>query len=367
MKRLATTAPFPTFRYWLTNPLDEEYEPIAAGIKTAYESNLDTNAFTDAEKSKLSDVSGVNTGDETTVTIQTKRPIKTIHGNSMEGSSDVVITKADVGLSNVDDTSDLDKPISNAAAVALSGKRNYVDGVFLGSGQAIPLTRPSIATGDQTNTQFYEVRASALDGTPDAGFLRLRAGGGSGSASAAHIDVSGYNTTSEINNNITFNTAGSERLRIDEFGNVGIGTNDPQYALDVSSTSARLNGQALATHMAFIINSASTHNAAINFSNGGVEKYAVQSVGTNDGERFRIYNFNTSTEAITILPNGFFGIGATPTAALDCAFDTIRIRGKRTPASSVAPANQGEICWDDDYLYIATGTNQWKRVTLGTF
>lgn len=47
-------------------------DPDAAQTKTLYESNLDTNAFTDAEKTNLSNQSGTNTGDETAGTIKTK-------------------------------------------------------------------------------------------------------------------------------------------------------------------------------------------------------------------------------------------------------------------------------------------------------
>jgi hypothetical protein len=36
-----------------------------AEIKTAYEANADTNAFTDAEKTKVANTSGTNTGDQT--------------------------------------------------------------------------------------------------------------------------------------------------------------------------------------------------------------------------------------------------------------------------------------------------------------
>lgn len=43
----------------------------AASIKTKYESNPDTNAFTDAEQAKLSAISGTNTGNETATTIAT--------------------------------------------------------------------------------------------------------------------------------------------------------------------------------------------------------------------------------------------------------------------------------------------------------
>lgn len=61
---------------------------------------------------------GTNTGDETTLSIQTKRPLKTIEGQSLEGTGDIDLTKTDVGLSNVDNTSDIDKPVSTLQADA---------------------------------------------------------------------------------------------------------------------------------------------------------------------------------------------------------------------------------------------------------
>jgi hypothetical protein len=63
-------------------------------IKIAYESNVDTNAFTDSEKTNLSNQSGTNTGDETTLTIQSKRPLKTVGGTSLEGIGDIPLAAA---------------------------------------------------------------------------------------------------------------------------------------------------------------------------------------------------------------------------------------------------------------------------------
>lgn len=60
-----------------------------ASIKTKYELNPDTNPFTDAEQLNLSNQSGNNTGDETTATIQGKRPIKTVGGITLEGSGNI--------------------------------------------------------------------------------------------------------------------------------------------------------------------------------------------------------------------------------------------------------------------------------------
>lgn len=43
-------------------------------------------------------LSGTNSGDETTGTIQTKRPLKTVNGNSLEGSGDIIISGGGSGL-----------------------------------------------------------------------------------------------------------------------------------------------------------------------------------------------------------------------------------------------------------------------------
>ncbi len=135
-------------------------DQTAEEIKTAYEDNADTNAFTDAEQTKLlgieagakvnvqADLSqtdnnqddyvigkstsniedstdkryitdaqqtllnntfGTNTGDETVISIQTKRPLKMVEGQSLEGSGNV------------------DLPVSTAQQTALDGKINIAD------------------------------------------------------------------------------------------------------------------------------------------------------------------------------------------------------------------------------------------------
>lgn len=79
--------------------------------------NEDTNHrfVTDAEKTSYSLkqdalVSGSN--------------LKTIEGQSLLGSGNIDLTKSDVGLSNVDNTSDADKPVSTAQATAIGLKQD---------------------------------------------------------------------------------------------------------------------------------------------------------------------------------------------------------------------------------------------------
>jgi oxalate decarboxylase/phosphoglucose isomerase-like protein (cupin superfamily) len=78
----------------------------------------------------------------------------------------------------------------------------------------------------------------------------------------------------------------------------------------------------------------------------------------------------TPATRLYIGASGNIGIGsfaAEPTAILDIATGNPRIRTARTPASASAAGNQGEICWDANYIYICTATNTWKRVAISTW
>ena len=66
--------------------------------------------------------------------------------------------------------------------------------------------------------------------------------------------------------------------------------------------------------------------------------------------------------------NGRVGIATNdPTVRLDVNDDRIRIRNPRTPATSTSFGNQGEIAWDDNYIYVCVAQNTWKRAPLSTW
>jgi len=60
-------------------------------------------------------------------------------------------------------------------------------------------------------------------------------------------------------------------------------------------------------------------------------------------------------------------LSSTPTTTLDVNGNSIRVRAARTPASSTAAGNLGEICWDGDYVYVCVAANTWKRSALSTW
>lgn len=133
-------------------------DQTAAEIKTAYESNADTNAFDDAAAAKLAGIEAGATNDTAELSTLSGR-VTDVEGdvsaillgsqadkdsfaeivtliNSVDTTNDTAfgahvantsnphsVTKAQVGLGNVDNTSDADKPISTATATALAGKQ----------------------------------------------------------------------------------------------------------------------------------------------------------------------------------------------------------------------------------------------------
>ncbi|GJM83741.1 hypothetical protein HMSSN139_62370 [Paenibacillus sp. HMSSN-139] len=95
--------------------------------------------------------------------------------------------------------------------------------------------------------------------------------------------------------------------------------------------------------------------------------------GSNAGADFNLIRYSDAGEAIdsalTIRrDNGQVGIGAEdPQSALDINGDGIRIRESRTPASSKAPGNPGDIAWDESYIYVCVAKDTWKRTALSSW
>jgi len=82
-----------------------------------------------------------------------------------------------------------------------------------------------------------------------------------------------------------------------------------------------------------------------------------------------LYTFaNGSDTLLQIDANGDIGIRTTaPTEALDINSDAIRVRNDSTPASASATGAKGEIRWDSSYVYVCTATDTWKRTAIATW
>jgi hypothetical protein len=135
----------------------------AAGAITSFLTSAATVARTwtfpdeDGTVAMLSDItgtnSGTNTGDETLATIKAKLGIATLSGSNTGDQ-----TLASLGIPNVDNTSDVNKPVSTAQTAALALKANIASPVFTGvaaAPQFFSTTSNGYRMKDSTATTGY--------------------------------------------------------------------------------------------------------------------------------------------------------------------------------------------------------------------
>ena len=97
------------------------------------------------------------------------------------------------------------------------------------------LTNASTRPAATTTPGAFEIRGSGSTDGNDDGFLRLSAGGGNAAYLQSYIDLTGYSTMADMDRNIIFGVAGAERMRINIYGFVGIGTTSPQMPLQLGA------------------------------------------------------------------------------------------------------------------------------------
>jgi hypothetical protein len=175
-----------------------------------------------------------------------------------------------------------------------TAKLNLVGGgirIFAGFGNTT--SRPSLNNGSIGN---YEIRGVGAGGGTsqgdgyDDGFLRLSAGGGTSSNTQSSIDLTGYSNVSDMQSNIVMRTSGTDRVRIDNVGNLGLGTSpnvrfqvlgSDQTTVYIESTTSDNNG--------LMILNANTNQ---NWEKGWHEFLRFQNQGTTIGQ---VYQTNSST------------------------------------------------------------------------
>lgn len=192
-------------------------------------------------------------------------------------------------------------------------------------GSIVTVTAASPTLRLSSTSNVSTTAASALEFT---NAINGTIGSISDTGSSDHLQISSFSQ------GLLFNTNFTNRMSIDNSGNVGIGTITPTRVLDVNSN----GGSYGVSHVDGPIRT-STYNGTL--SGGGVGG----SIGTETNHPFFIYVANSGEKA-TFLPNGNVGIGTiAPTARLEVNGDIktanslILTDGTFTYTSSVAASS----------------------------
>jgi len=130
---------------------------------------------------------------------------------------------------------------------------------------------------------------------------------------------------------------------------LGIGTNTPGTKLDVHGTGTIVQ-----------INGTTTNNAFISFQNAGVNKWTIGNVQAD--HRFRIYSEANSTELVSVLQTGEFGIGiSNPTTKvhIDGAASAliVNLDADTSIAKSISFRTNNTARWNTEVSGTESGTN----------
>ena len=211
------------------------------------------------------------------------------------------------------------------AKLEIKGDSNDYGGIVL-SQNSNWSSRPALWNpGTDTSTHDYEIVGRSA-GNASYGFLRLMAGGGN--AHNSRIELAAY-TGNNNGKNIAFFTNNTQRMILDENGNVGIGTTDPKSVLQVFNDDGLTISGIMQTPTSTtnrprtaVLRLGSPYSSDVN----NIENYCAKITSYNNhavnyGSDLRFYthpsgqSFNgsqyASTERMCILSNGYIGIGTT--------------------------------------------------------
>ena len=133
------------------------------------------------------------------------------------------------------------------------------------------------------------------------------------------------NYTSATNNNITFTNTGSERMRIDAFGNVGIGTTSPSGLIHAKNDSS--------SNTKVIVESTGTNSYPTLQIKNDARQYSLQIDGATDN--LRVLDSAGTAQRITLTTSGNVGIGTTTPSEVLNVTGNILASGTITPNSDI--------------------------------
>ena len=261
-------------------------KPISTATSTALADKVDKatgeRLINATEITKLANQSGTNTGDQDLSSFATNTNLALKANIASPAFTGTVsgIDKSMVGLANVDNTTDLLKPVSTATQTALNNKENSlgnpsVSGYILSSSTSG--VRTWVAASSSSGTSWGLIAGTLSSQTDLQTALDLKLS--TSSAASTYLSINNPTATGTLTAPTIANSLGANFATTS--GKVGIGTISPQNLLHVKGTAAVGVG---VRNSHFIIESAET--AAVDV--GAILKFAGQS-----GNTVNPYSFGT--------------------------------------------------------------------------
>lgn len=225
-------------------------------------------------------------------------------------------------------------------------------GIALSWGLNNTASRPPI-----TNGTSYEIRGRSTSYYLDDGFLRLTAGGGTNASTKSYIDLSGYSTIPDMQQNIVFGTSALERMRISATGFVGIGVASPTARLEVGGT-AKINGAITSTITDPGIGGMIVLDNPAKKTPGTASSWKIMNMSGSYGNSLQFWAYDSlgcpsglCASRFTLMDNGNVGIGTRNPQSLLAVAGTIT--GQRV---KVTMTGWSDYVFDSSYVLPSLST-----------
>lgn len=329
------------------------------------------------------DLSGTNTGDQTTVSgnagsatvLQTARTIATSGGatgtaTSFDGSANITIAITALDLSYASagtlpvarggtgtTTSTGTGNVVLSASPTFSGLASFTSLEFLGvsRGPSGSATTPAFSFSADNNTGIFSSAADTLDFTT-GGTSRVTL---STTSAAFAVPISGTNVTTSGIVSLAAGTVSAPSLTFTGDTNTGIYSSAADKIDFATGGTNRLSlaSTGLTSTVVHLAPDGAVGAPGYSFANDpdtGIYSSAANALAIACGGAQRL-NINSTSMTLN-------GIG------LVCGTGkTINIPSPTVPGTAGATGSAGDISWDSSYIYVCVATNTWKRAALSTW